>query len=283
MILRRRVPASVLGAAVCLAMAGGLSSTPAHAQEAPGKLYNRAKQKLLDGRQINAHTIGRFDTKAYCEQAPHYDFTWFEMQHSTLSYGDVAQMIAACPEVARTGATPMIRVPDATESDIQKATDLGALGIIVPTVDTPEKAQAAAKWARFPPMGRRSQGGSRLWEGTNYRQTFNDNMLVILMIETPIGVVNAYDIAAVPGIDVVITGNSDLTNFSGYPSKHPRYQQMLVDVRDGVKKAGKFFGTASAEYRSGHALSPDVKLTQGGPPNDGWTPPARPGAGKGKQ
>jgi 2-keto-3-deoxy-L-rhamnonate aldolase RhmA len=258
-----------------------LLSLPMAAQQ--GKLYNTAKQKLLDGKQINAHTIGRFDTAEYCAQAPHYDFTWFEMQHSTLSYGDVERMIAACPKA---GAIPMIRVPDATESDIQKAMDLGALGIIVPTVDTPEKAQAAAKWALYPPAGRRSQGGgysSRLWEGTNYRQTVNANVLIILMIETPIGVANAYDIAAVPGIDVVITGNSDFTNFSGWPADHPRYQQMMVDTRDGVKKAGKFFGAASVEYRSGHALSPDVKVTQGGPSNDGWVNPNAPVGKKKKQ
>jgi 2-keto-3-deoxy-L-rhamnonate aldolase RhmA len=264
-----------------------LLGMPAAAQQGGGaprpRLYNTAKQKLLDGKQINAHTIGRFDIQAYCEQAPHYDFTWFEMQHATLTYGEVEKMIAACPRV---GAIPMIRVPDATESEIQKATDLGVLGIVVPTVDTPEKAREAAKWARYPPLGRRSQGAGQarsIWgvDGIDYRQTFNDNMMVILMIETPIGVVNAYDIANVDGIDVVIVGNSDLTNFSGYPAKHPRYQQMVADVRDGVIKAGKFFGTASAEYRSGHPLSKDVRLTQGGPPNDGWTPPTRPGA-KGK-
>ena len=119
---------------VCSLLAVLLLSIRAVAQQgqgtAKGKLYNTAKQKLLDGKQINAHTIGRFDIKAYCEQAPHYDFTWFEMQHSTMTYGEVQQMILACPKV---GATPMIRVPDATESDIQKATDLGVLGIVVPT------------------------------------------------------------------------------------------------------------------------------------------------------
>jgi 4-hydroxy-2-oxoheptanedioate aldolase len=258
---------------VCSSLAALLLGIPAAAQQ--GKLYNTAKQKLLDGKQINAHTISNPDPKAYCEAAPHYDFTWFEMQHSTLSYGDVARMIAACP---RAGAIPMIRVPDATESDIQKATDLGVLGIIVPTVDTPEKAMDAAKWARYPPNGRRSQGGGqarRIWEGIDYRGTFNDNMMIILMIETPIGVANAYDIAKVPGIDVVITGNSDLTNFSGLDSKDPRYQQMVTDVHDAVIKAGKFFGTASAAYREGHPLSKNVRLTQGGPSNDGWKPSSR--------
>ncbi len=272
--------------AVCSFLAALLLGIPAAAQEshggAPAKLYNTAKQKLLDGKQINGHTISRADSEAYCAAAPHYDFTWFEMQHATLSYADVEKMIAACPRV---GAVPFIRVPDATESNIQKATDLGVLGIVVPTVDTPEKAQAAAKWARYPPDGRRSRGGGqarRIWgvDGIDYRGTFNDNMLVVLMIETPVGVSYAADIAGVAGVDVVIIGNSDLTNFSGYPAEHPRYQQMLVDTRDAVLKAGKFFGTASAQYRSGHPLSKDVRFTQGGPPNDGWTPPPRPGRGR---
>ncbi len=267
--------------AVCSFLAASLLGIPAAAQEshggAPAKLYNTAKQKLLDGKQINGHTISRADSEAYCAAAPHYDFTWFEMQHATLSYADVEKMIAACPRV---GAVPFIRVPDATESNIQKATDLGVLGIIVPTVDTPEKAQAAAKWARYPPDGRRSRGGGqarRIWgvDGIDYRGTFNDNMLVVLMIETPVGVSYAADIAGVAGVDVVIIGNSDLTNFSGYPAEHPRYQQMLVDARDAVLKAGKFFGTASEQYRSGHPLSKDVRFTQHGPPNDSWTPPPR--------
>ena len=54
-----------------------------------------------------------------------------------MSYRDVEEMIAACP---RPPATPIIRVPDEFESSIQKATDIGALGIVVPTVDTVEKA-----------------------------------------------------------------------------------------------------------------------------------------------
>ena len=69
-------------------------------------------------------------------------------------------------------AMPFIRVPDATEGDIQKATDIGALGIIIPMVDTVEKVQNAIKFAKYPPAGRRSQGGGQygaLWGG-DYRR-----------------------------------------------------------------------------------------------------------------
>ena len=64
-------------------------------------------------------------------------------------------MIAACPHV---GATPMIRLPDAQEWHIQHATDIGALGVVIPTVDDVDRAREAAKWARYPPVARRSSG-----------------------------------------------------------------------------------------------------------------------------
>jgi 2-keto-3-deoxy-L-rhamnonate aldolase RhmA len=260
--------------------------TPALAQNGSGKapLYNTAKQKLLDGKQINGHTVSRPDAQAYCEAAPHYDYTWFEMQHSTLSWADIERMTATCPHTG----VPMVRIHDELESSLQHATDIGLIGIIMPTVDTPEKAMQTVRFCKYPPFGRRSQGGGqagRIWgiNGINYRQTINDNMLVVVMIETPVGVANAYEIARVPGVDVVITGNSDLTNFSGYRPGDPHYEQMLVDVRDAVHRAGKIFGTAAETYRSGHPLSKDVKFTQNGPPNDGWTPPGGGGKKGGKK
>src|SRR5262245_9598563 len=62
-------------------------------------LYNAAKQKLLDGKQIFSTVITRRDPELYCQVAPHYDYVWFEMQHSTMSFADVEAMIAACPRV----------------------------------------------------------------------------------------------------------------------------------------------------------------------------------------
>lgn len=241
-------------------------------------LYNTAKQKLLEGKQVFSWTQSRLDIADYCERKKHFDFTWFEMQHSTLDFKDVEQMIAACPGP---GAIPMIRLPDAQEWHIQHSLDIGALGVIIPTVDDVDRALEAAKWSRFPPVARRSDGGGqagRIW-GNNYRRTFNDNVLVVVMIESPTGVANAYDIARVPGIDVVIIGNNDLSSFSGFPQDDPRYQAMVTKVHDDTLKAGKIFGQASARYASNHPLSNDAKFFQNGPSNDGWTPPARGGRG----
>jgi len=270
----------VWGIALAATYAGGQQAGQSQGAASP-KLYNTTKQKLLEGKQVFSFTQSKADPAAYCEAAKHYDYTWFEMQHSTLEFKDVEAMIAACPHVA---ATPMIRLPDAQEWHIQHATDIGALGIVVPTVDDVDRAREAVKWVRYPPVARRSAGQGQaagIWgiDGINYRQTINDNMLVVVMIETPTGVANAYDIASVPGVDVVIVGNNDLSSFSGFPQNDPRYQAMVTKIHDDTLRAGKIFGQANAIYATGHPLSKDAKFFQNGPSNDGWTPPGRGGRG----
>ena len=133
----------LLSAGVC-AMTCMPTAPLAHAQQAraggPVKIYNTAKKKLMDGKPLVGITVSSPDPNIYCAAANSgFDYTWIEMQHSPLTYSDVAKMIWACRGAS---AMPFIRVPDATESEIQKATDIGAVGIIVPTVDTVEKAQS---------------------------------------------------------------------------------------------------------------------------------------------
>jgi 2-keto-3-deoxy-L-rhamnonate aldolase RhmA len=214
------------------------------AQQKP--LYNTAKQKLKDGKPIVGATVFSPDPNMYCAMANSgYDFMWIEMQHSPLTFEDVARMIWAC---RGSSAMPFIRVPDATESDIQKATDIGALGIIVPTVDTVEKAEAAVKWAKYPPQGRRSQGNGQYGPlyGADYRQTANNNMVVVIMIETPIGVANAEKIASVPGIDVIFAASTDLGNFSGTKQGDKEYEAMVSKIHDVVLEHGIRLGGPQA-------------------------------------
>ena len=145
-----------------LAMLGVAAVCTAPAQKdwrkanGPVRMYNTAKKKLMDGKQIVGVTISSPDPNIYCAAANSgFDYTWIEMQHSPLTYSDVAKMIWACRGAS---AMPFIRVPDATESEIQKATDIGAVGIIVPTVDTVEKTQNAVKWSKYPPAGTPQHG-----------------------------------------------------------------------------------------------------------------------------
>ena len=97
------------------------------------------------------------------------------------------------------------------------------------------------------------------------------------MIETPEGVANSYEIAATPGIDVVILGNSDLTSFSGFEQTDDRYQDLLTRVRDSTYLAGKYWGNAGFQFATGNRLSQDSRFHQNGPSKDGFVPPARTG------
>lgn len=266
-------------AIVAIVLIAVLFVLPAAAQTAPaGKLYNAAKQKLLDGKAINCYTVSRPDPDLYCKVAPHYDYVWFDMQHSTLSFADIEKMIGTCPRVG----TPMIRVSDELESTLQHAVDVGALGIIMPTVDTPEKAMATVRYSKFPFEGRRSNGqsqASRIY-GSDYRQTANDNILIVVMIETPVGVANAYEIARVPGVDVVIVANNDLGSFSGTKPGDKEYEDMVTKVKLAAQKAGKFFGAASMEATATRPDNNEFKFFQNGPSNDGWVLPAAPAPAK---
>jgi 2-keto-3-deoxy-L-rhamnonate aldolase RhmA len=231
-----RIPGSLaLCAPLVLILASDLGGQePA----ATGRFYNTVKQKLSDGKQVIGGTVAIPDPEVYCAVAnAGFDFTWIEMQHSPLTYQDVARMIGACKGAA---AMPFIRVPDATEGDIQKAVDIGALGIIIPMVDTVEKAAAAVRFAKYPPVGRRSQGGGQygsLW-GPTYRQTANDNVMIVAMIENPPGVDIADKIAAVPGIDVVFVASTDLGSFSGLRQGDPKYEALVTKVVETTARAG---------------------------------------------
>jgi 2-keto-3-deoxy-L-rhamnonate aldolase RhmA len=229
-----------------------LSLALAVSAQEPAKIYNTAKVKLMEGKPITGVTVFSPDPNIYCAAAnAGYDFTWIEMQHSPLTFEDVAHMIWACRGAS---AMPFVRVPDATESDIQKATDIGALGIIVPTVDTVEKAEAAVKWAKYPPQGRRSMGNGQYGAlyGRDYRQTANNNMLVVIMIETPTGVANAEKIASVPGVDVIFAASVDLGNFSGHKQGDPEYDALVKRIHDVTLAHGiKLGGPQSWNNRAG--------------------------------
>jgi 2-keto-3-deoxy-L-rhamnonate aldolase RhmA len=170
-----------------------------------------------------------------------YDFIWTEMQHDQHDWGAVERMWRACPHAK---AVPGVRVAYTDEREIQHATDAGALVVVVPTVDTVEEAIAARNWTYFPPLGRRSNGGGQafdvmMWGEVpgGYRNTINDNIVLILMIETLEGLKNADAIAKVPGVTAIFAASGDLGNFTGYRQGSPDYERAINIVHDAAIKA----------------------------------------------
>lgn len=203
------------------------------------RMFNTVKVKLEQGKQVVGGTVSSSDPDVYCAMANSgFDFTWIEMQHSTLTFQEVARMIYACRGAA---AIPFIRVADATEGDIQKAVDLGALGIIIPMVDTVEKVQKAIKFAKYPSLGARSQGGGQyraVW-GDDYRQRANDNIMIVAMIENQAGVAIIDQLAAMPEVDVIFAASSDLSSFTGLKQGDPKYEALVTKIHDVTLKGGK--------------------------------------------
>ncbi len=220
-----------------LVLAGVMLAGIALAQQP--RIFNTVKTKLAQGKQVVGGTVSSNDPDIYCAMANSgFDYTWIEMQHSPLTYTDVARMIYACRGAS---AMPFIRVPDSNEGDIQKATDIGAVGIIIPMVESLEKVHNAIKFAKYPPIGKRSQGGGQygaLW-GNDYRQQANANIMIVAMIESPAGVEIADKIAAIPGVDVVFVASTDLGSFSGFKQGDPRYEALVTRIKDAVLTHGK--------------------------------------------
>ncbi len=211
----------------------------------PGsKIWNPAKLKLMQGGKVTGGTLfGASDPSTYCAMAnAGYDFIWTEMQHGQTDWQNVARMWRTCPHAK---AVPGVRVAYTDEREIQHALDAGALVVVVPTVDTVEEAIEARNWTYFPPLGRRSNGGGQAFDagmwGTvpgGYRATANDNIVLILMIETLEGLKNAEEIAKVPGVSAIFAASGDLGNFTGYSQRSPDYERAINIVHDAAIKAG---------------------------------------------
>ena len=211
----------------------------------PGsRIWNPAKLKLMQGGKLVGGTVrGVRDPSTYCAMAnAGYDFIWTEMQHEPSSWSDVVNAWKTCPHAK---AVPGVRVAYTDEREIQHALDGGALVLVVPTVDTVEEAREAVNWAYFPPLGRRSLGGGAafhpdMWGSVpgGYRNTINDNLVLILMIETLEGLKNADEIARVPGVTAIFAASADIGNFSGYKQGDPDYERAINIVHDAAIKAG---------------------------------------------
>ena len=211
---------------------------------APGtKIWNPVKLKLMRGEKVTGGTVfATTDPAIYCAMANSgYDFIWTEMQHSPHDWEAVARMWRTCPNAK---AVPGVRVAYADEREIQHATDAGALVVVIPTVDTVQEGMAGRDWTFFPPLGKRSLGGGQAFEmwgnvPGGYRNTANDNIVLIEMIETIDGAKNAREIASIPGVTAIFAASGDLGNFSGYKEGSPDYERLINTVHDAALAAGK--------------------------------------------
>ncbi len=178
-----------------------------------------------------------------------FDWLFLDMEHGTMSLDACAQIAAAALDA---GIAPIARVPSGQYSIATRALDNGALGIVVPHVDTAAEAREIVEKLKYPPVGHRSVGG---W-GPHYHlqalstgdavTALNAANLTVVMLETPAAIANAAEIAAVPGVDVLLIGSNDLCAEMGIPGDFgsERLAEAYRTMIAGCQKSGKFPGMA---------------------------------------
>ncbi|MEJ2863630.1 HpcH/HpaI aldolase family protein [Actinomycetospora flava] len=172
-----------------------------------------------------------------------FDFVCVDLQHGVVGRDALSTVLLGC---GSSGATPLVRVGHLAE--IGPALDLGAHGVIVPMVNTPSDAERAVRAAKYPPLGERSFGPTRARWHLNRDRTpseVNDEVLCLAMIETPEGVASASRICAVPGLDGVYVGPSDLAvALGGTPGgdEGPAIRRAFEAVLDACSTHGTLAG-----------------------------------------
>ena len=173
-------------------------------------------------------------------------FPWLtvDLEHSPIDWSVASLMFAV---IADSGCVPLARVPRGDHDLIKRALDGGAMGIVVPMVDTVEQAEIAIAAAKYPPAGNRSVGGAfpamnfQTSAGEYFRHA-NDNILVVLQTESPRGIDNAEAIYSLPGVDAAFVGPNDLfwqmKAADGTEPTSEQFEQALARVLAAGKKTG---------------------------------------------
>jgi 2-keto-3-deoxy-L-rhamnonate aldolase RhmA len=189
----------------------------------------------------------RTSATAMLAAASGHDWLFIDMEHGAHSVQEATQLcIAAIP----TGITPIVRICAGALDEGTRCLDNGALGVIVPHVDTVVQAREIAHAFRYPPLGHRSWGGPPAADGfvapgnAEAQAALNDTVLVVAMIESPQAVGNAREIAAVEGIDALLIGTSDLTAELGISGQiaHAKVAEAYEIVGAACKQHGKALG-----------------------------------------
>ena len=177
-----------------------------------------------------------------------FDFVQVDCQHGV--WDDTTAM-QALHHILIGPATPSVRVPDNDYAAIGRLLDRGALSIIVPMVNSPAEAQSAVEAVRYPPLGKRSGGGPTgyLSYGSDYSACANDEVLLMVQIETAQAAEAAAEILSVEGVDGCMIGPGDLSRTMGIdlskPADRERHAAVIREIRETCVRVGKLPGIAT--------------------------------------
>jgi 2-dehydro-3-deoxyglucarate aldolase/4-hydroxy-2-oxoheptanedioate aldolase len=222
---------------------------------------NRVKHLIKEGKK----TAGGWaqlcsPLSAECLARGGFDWILIDMEHAG---GDVLTLVSQCQAIAAagTGAVPFVRVPWNDLVWIKRILDAGAYGLMIPYVNTKEEATRALQACKYPPQGIRGIAGSIRAAGygrdtASYLKRANDELFIMLQVETTQAIENMEEIATVPGIDALFIGPMDLSTSMGHFGNpaHPDVQAAIAKAEAKAKKLGLPLGTISGSWDQAKAL-----------------------------
>jgi 4-hydroxy-2-oxoheptanedioate aldolase len=229
---------------------------------------NRLKKRLANGEAMFGVWI-ETGSATNVEILGHqgFDFLLIDLEHGQGELNDLIAMLRAA-EV--TGTPSVVRVPWNDQVFLKRVLDSGAESIMIPMVDNAAEAAAAVRACRYPPHGTRGYAApavraSHYGASKDYLDRIEENLLIILQIETPSAVRNAAAIAAVDGVDMVFLGVNDLAGSVGRLEQldHPEARALVGEAEKALRASGKLMGTVPSAgagwkqlFDSGYRLVP---------------------------
>ena len=221
---------------------------------------NRVKRKLAAGEiAIVANGFDRADdVDAFGPNG--FDGAWLEGEHGPVGPATIGDLTRACDIW---GMTSIVRLNRNDQALIYRTFDLGAMGVIVPHVNTKAEAQNVVKGGKFPPMGLRGVYTGRQGYGVpDYHHIANDETLLIILIEDIVAIQNLDEILEVDHIDVFLVAPSDLSASMGHIGdiQNPDVQKTLDDAHRRIIASGRTAGALANNEDVGRYVSAGARF-----------------------
>jgi 2-keto-3-deoxy-L-rhamnonate aldolase RhmA len=214
------------------------------------------RARIDDGQLVLciALTQARTADVPWLAAAAGYDAIYVDLEHTAMSFETTALL---CSAAVGAGITPLVRVPSHEHHHLTRSLDIGAMGVIVPHVDTRVEAERIVDACRFPPGGHRSVSGPNVanrYQPVPPRELldqFDAQTTVAVMLETPDAIANADVIASVEGVDMVMVGPHDLTAEMGILGqfRDDRFLDAVRTVAKACRAHDTIFGIAGIRDR----------------------------------
>lgn len=209
------------------------------------------RQKLASGNPVLGTSM--FTREPFVAQSIYQtgaDWVWIDQEHAPAGFDSIGTIAV---QGRQAGSAPVIRIPYNNQGDIKKAYDAGAVGVMVPQIDTPDDACDAVNWAKYPPIGMR--GIAPFFAGylgltqQDIIDNANDETLLILQMESVEAYENLDEILSIPGYEVLLVGPTDLSASLGIPGDihNSKVENIMTDVAQRIKGTGKYLATTFAD------------------------------------